>query len=113
MARTLIHRRRKGDRAPALTLQALDLAGDPLDITGATTPVFSMRLLGATTNTVDRATATIVDASTGTIRYSWAAVDVDTSGTYLAEFEVSLSGLPLTIPGDDQELHVVITDDLG
>lgn len=113
MARTLIHRRRRNDRSPALTLQALDLDGAPLDLTGATSPVFSMRLLGATTNTVDRAAATVVDASTGLVRYSWAAGDVDTSGTYLAEFEVSLSGLPLTIPGDDQELHVVITDDLG
>lgn len=113
MARTLIHRRKKGDRAPALTLQALDLAGDPLDLTGATSPVFLMRLLGASANTVDRATATVVDASTGVVSYSFAAADVDTPGTYRAEFEVTLSGLPLTIPGDDQELHVVITDDLG
>lgn len=113
MARTLIHRRRRNDRSPALTLQALDLAGAVLDLTGAASPVFSMRLLGATTNTVDRAAATIVDAATGIVRYSWAAGDVDTSGVYVAEFEVSLSGLPLTIPGDDQELHVVITDDLG
>lgn len=113
MARTLIHRRKKGDRAPALTLQALDLAGDPLDLTGATSPVFLMRLLGASANTVDRATATVVDASTGVVSYSFGAADVDTPGTYRAEFEVTLSGLPLTIPGDDQELHVVITDDLG
>lgn len=113
MARTLIHRRKKGDRAPALTLQALDLAGDPLDLTGATSPVFLMRLLGASANTVDRATATVVDAATGVVSYSFAAGDVDTPGTYRAEFEVTLSGLPLTIPGDDQELHVVITDDLG
>lgn len=113
MARTLIHRRPKGDRAPALTLQALDLAGDPLDLTGATSPVFLMRLIGSSTNKVNRAAATIVDAATGVVSYSFAAADVDTAGTYRAEFEVSLSGLPLTIPGDDQELHVVIRDDLG
>lgn len=113
MARTLIHRRKKGDRAPALTLQALDLAGDPLDLTGATSPVFLMRLIGGSVNKINRAAATIVDASTGVVSYSFAAADVDTPGTYRAEFEVSLGGLPLTIPGDDQELHVVITDDLG
>lgn len=111
MARTLIHRRVRNDRAPALTVQAVDLAGDPLDLTGAASPVFSMQLIGATTKKVDRAAATIVDAATGIVRYSWAALDVDTAGTYVAEFEVSLGGLPLTIPGDDQPLHVVIRPD--
>lgn len=113
MARTLTHRRVRGDRAPALRLQALDLDGDPLDLTGATSPVFSMRLIGSTTLKVNRAAATIVDAATGVVSYAWAAGDVDTAGTYLAEFEVSLGGLPLTIPGDDQPLHVVIRSDIA
>lgn len=113
MAQTLYHRRVRNDRAPALTIQATDLAGSPMDLTGATSPVFIMRLVGASTNKVNRAAATIVNAATGVLRYSWAAVDVDTAGTYSAEFEVDMGGLPMTIPGDDVELVVVIRADNG
>lgn len=50
-----------------------------------------MRAVGSQTLKVDSA-ATIVTAAAGTVRYDWAALDVDTAGFYVAWWRVTLPG---------------------
>jgi hypothetical protein len=61
-------------------------------------------------------TFTFTNEATGSWTYTMQAADVDTSGTYLLEFEVTLPGpQKLTFPTDaDTPYQIVrIQDDLG
>jgi len=61
-----------------------------VDLTGSTVK-FQMRLVGSTTLKVDTA-ATVVTPAAGTVRYDWAALDVNTSGYYTGWWHVTLPG---------------------
>jgi hypothetical protein len=87
---------KQGDRLPALQMQLLDAAGAPLDLTGASV-TFRMRPSSGGALKVNAA-ATVVDATTGTVRYSWAAGDTDTVGGFVAEWACSYSGAVQTAP---------------
>ena len=68
--------------------------GTTVNLTGATSPRFLMRLMSAadlSTPKVD-GVATIPTPSAGTLRYDWAGTDTDTAGIYSAEFEVTIGG---------------------
>lgn len=57
--------------------------------------------------------ATIVDPLAGTVSYQWVTGDLDTKGTYDAEWEVTfLDGKVATFP-DDGYLTVEVVADLG
>jgi hypothetical protein len=64
--------------------------GVAFDLTGSSVK-FKMRLESSATLKVDTA-AVIVSAVAGTVRYDWAAIDVDTAGDYVGWWEVTLSG---------------------
>lgn len=80
-----------GKRQPPLfgTLST-DSSTDPLPA-GATV-TFSMRLVNSSTLKVNAASAVVVDEPNNLVRYDWAAADVDTAGTYVGWWTVTISG---------------------
>jgi len=77
--------------------------GVAFDLTGSSVK-FKMRADGSSTLKVDAA-AVVVSAVAGTVRYDWAAADVDTAGDFLGWWEVTL---PSSKTQDTPEFEIVI-----
>lgn len=80
----------KDNRLPLLT-DTLTSSGTAVNLTGCTV-TFSMRRSDSAALKVSAASATITDATAGTVSYAWAAVDVDTVGDYDGWWTVSTGG---------------------
>jgi len=76
-----------GNRNPSITENLLYSDGTVVDLTGKTVK-FKMRAVGSSTLKVNTA-AVVVSAPAGTVRYDWAALDVDTAGHFLVWWEVT------------------------
>ncbi len=81
----------QGDTAPAIT-GAITHQNDnsALDLTGASVK-FQMRKADDRRFTVN-ATASVINASTGSVGYDWAPNDLATPGDYLVQWEITFSG---------------------
>lgn len=101
-----------GDTAPVVRATLLDALGAAVDLTGAT-----VRFVMATSTTprtvkVDAA-ATVVNAAGGVVEYAWAALDTNTVGAYVAEFEVTYANTKVQTFPTTGYVDVTISDDLG
>jgi hypothetical protein len=103
---------KQNDLAKPITVY-LEYSDDtPADITGATVKFIMRREKTVATPKVN-ASATVVDATTGQVRYDWAEGDTDTPGRYDCEWQVTLpGGEPGTFPDKGYDT-VVITAELG
>ena len=91
---------KKGDTEPPIEATLEDADGNAKDLTNANGVRFHMKDPRADAAKVDAA-ATFTDAANGKVEYRWSTGDVDTTGEYEAEFEVTWSdGDEETFPKD-------------
>lgn len=89
---------KQNDTSEALTATLNDSINTVFSLAGCTV-VFSMRSVQTGLIKVNRASVTIVDATNRKVAYAWAVGDTDTSGEFIAEFEVTFTtGKILTFP---------------
>lgn len=76
---------KQNSNSPSLRVR---LEPAPINLTGAQSVKFSMKLRDATTLTIDEADMVIEDAPTGVIRYDWQLSDTVAPGIYDSEIKV-------------------------
>jgi len=104
---------RQGDRLPALRATLKDQTGAAVDLSGAIV-VFSMRHKLTRVIKVNNAATVAVTPISGVYEYQWAAIDTDTAGDYLGEFEATYiaSGKTLTFP-NSSDIAISIRSEMG
>lgn len=101
---------KQNDTSPAIQATLQDYAGNAISLIGATAR-FHMKSIDGLV--VIDAPMTIVNASNGTVLYSWQTSDTNVAGTYYAEFEVTYSDTSIeTFPNTDN-IAIVITPELN
>lgn len=100
---------KRNDTASSFQVTLRDATGSAADLTGCTVKF----IMSKTTTAKVNATAVVVDATAGTVRYDWQTGDTNAAGTYRAEWEVTTGdGHKQTYPNPGYD-EVVITQDLG
>lgn len=101
---------KRNDRRPRWRVD-LTANGVAVDITAATSVTFTMSSSTGTVK-VNKGAMTIINATSGTVEYAWAAGDTDTSGAFNAEVEVMWGTEPQSFPSTGY-FAITITDDLA
>ena len=102
---------KQNDTLPAIIAQLVDADGSIPDLTGAAVK-FIMRLRSGGAAKVN-ASATIIAAATGDVKYSWSAADTDTVGDYEGEFEVTFSGGAIQTYPNSMYFLIKVVDDIA
>lgn len=102
---------KRGDVGSKIRSTLVDRDGSPVDLTGCSVR-FIMRAPGASSAKVD-APAVVEDAANGEVAYTWTASDLDTPGTYHAEWQVTFGGGAVQTFPSDQYLIIKVLADLG
>lgn len=107
---------KRGDTRPVYVANLkddyLETTEAPLDLTNATTITFKMRAAATITAPKVNAAAAIIDAAGGVVQYTWAATDLDTPGTYDAEFEIAWGDGGIETVPNAIYLPIEVIDDL-
>lgn len=113
MATTKTYKR--NDTGPPITIACLD-GNTPQDLTGATSAKFimgSVNAQGVATQKVTAAMTFAADRTTGRVTYTWGPTDLDTTGEYKAEVEITwANGQKQTFPSDSY-LGITVVADVG
>src|SRR3972149_6434757 len=109
-----------GDRLVSLTANLYKLNGDPIVLGIAETGAFRMILASNGSVKVSNQAATIVTRGSATtktpaqVRYDWAAIDVDTAGSYVGWFIRTSAGQTEHFPHQtrtDPEFSIIFRAD--
>lgn len=106
---------KRGDAGKVISGQFQNADKSIPNLTGSITRKVIMTNISTGVKKIDGATFTFSDAALAKWTYSFSGADVDTSGWYKLEFEVTRVGFTDTFPTDPDEpyLTVLIQDDLG
>jgi len=106
---------KRGDHGKVVAGQFLDSHGAPVPLPGSITRKLFMRGYSTNVIKINGANFIFLDAEVGTWSYTMTPEDVDTSGVYKIEFEVTRPGIVDTFPTDPENpyLIVLIQDDMG
>ena len=101
---------KRNDTSPAIQTSLKDENKDPIDLTDCDVK-FLMGRPGESPKV--NASATIVDAPNGLVKYNWQPQDTDTEGTFYAEFEVTYpNSSKETFPNKDY-ISIYVASDIG
>lgn len=106
---------KRGDTARSIQVTLRDPDDAAVNLSSASGVKFIMRLKSARGSATPKvaAPAVVVTAASGIVRYDWTAADVDTPGTYYAEWEVTWpSSKPDTYPSNGYN-EIIIQQDLN
>ena len=101
---------KQNDTSPPIRAILKDGDGVAINLDGASVR-FHMRVIGASTTTVDAA-ATIISSAGGIVQYNWIAADTAAIGSYQAEFEVTYSDSTVETFPNNGYIRVEIIDDI-
>ena len=100
----------QGDRREPITRTLMDSTGAAINLTGCTVKFRLKKKRGSGGAFKVDTAATIVNApgTDGLVRYNWAAIDVDTPGSYRGWFEVTFAdATKQTFPNEGHILVMV------
>ena len=103
---------KQNDTSPSIKVTCYDTDDTAIDLTGALSVRFHMRLKSDLSVKVD-ADGSVIVATDGTIKYDWSAGDTDTAGIYEAEFEVTYADSSVETFPNDGYITVTILDDIA
>ena len=108
---------KRNDLLPTLEAILKDADGNPVDLTDATDVVFHMREEEGAGLKIDGVAASFdANPATGKVIYAWRTngnKDTDTSGLFLAEFEVTWTGGKIQTFPSQGYISIQIVDDLS
>lgn len=89
----------KGDLLPSISATLIDDFDTPANLTGCTVEFIMSTVNDFATPMLD-ATAVVVNAATGAVRYDWTGTDTSVTGNYVARWRVTntSSGKKMTFP---------------
>jgi len=102
---------KQNDTSPAMLVTLQDGSGTAVDLSGASVR-FHMYTQDRSTEVVDAA-ANLVTPASGVVRYDWDAADTITSGTFIAEFEVTYADSTVETFPNLNYIKVQITKELA
>lgn len=108
---------KQNDRRPLFVVNLRDNVGEAteaaVNLTTAGSAFFNMRDASSGTMKITRGSATISNAATGEVTYTWGTADTNTASDYEAEIEIIWNdGKPETFP-NDSNWEVSVVDDIG
>lgn len=104
-------RLKRNDTLPYLDVRLKDSDTEYTDLTVSGVSVnFTMKDFDTGVLKINSMPCTILDGATGAVRYTWEAIDTDTAGFYIGEFEVIYIAGKKTYPPDDSLVIYIIED---
>jgi hypothetical protein len=103
--------KKRHSQRPYLRVRVSGSDETPFDFTGALSVTFTMvnRISGV--EKVNAAGVIVSPVTDGLLEYQWKAVDVDTAGEYIAEFDVDYgAGETMTLPENGNILVTIFED---